>query len=402
MHELISNHRQLHKIAKLYLAIQFCQALYFAWPVFYGFATQALTPLQVGIYFSVYAIVKVLAEVPTGAFADKFGRKRSAVIGAFALIAVPLIMYFGHTFEAYLACAFLLGISGAFMSGSIEAMVYDHPGVSKEQFRHIIWLEITFFQVGLITSAGLGGFLYAAHPSLPFFGEALAWIIAFLLILLMPEAKPSATGAAVESYGRYFKTGLSHLLASKFLKIVVLTGVLVAVIMTACIEFVNEAAMISYGLEPSERGLLIAGVKVLALIIINLILLKLLRKDRTRLLFIGLMGTAIFALLSVEALAVFFIGFIIFNWLSATQYSFFKPIIHDRLPSSHRATAMSGFSALTGFVAFGGNALFGALIQHFKTPRAVYLVSAAIFVVVIIPCIMWLARHLKTEAAVNA
>lgn len=399
MHELISNHRQLHKIAKIYLAIQFCQALYFAWPVFYGFASLALSPLQVGIYFSVYNIMKVLAEVPTDAFADRYGRKLSAMVGALTVIAVPLIMYFGHNFPAYLACALLLAIGNAFMSGSIEAMVYDHPKVSKENFRHVVWLEITFFQVGLITSAAVGGFLYAAHPSLPFFGEALAWTTAFLLILMLPNSKPTDSDRAAESYGRYFKTGLRHLLASKYLRIVVLSGVLVAVIMTACIEFVNEATMISYGLEPSQRGLLIAGVKVLALIVINLILLKLLRKDRARLLFIGMAGTAIFALLSIEALAAFFIGFVLFNWLSATQYSFFKPMIHDHLPSSHRATAISGFSALTGFVAFGGNALFGALIEYFKTPRAVYMVSAGIFIVIVVPCIVWLAAHLKQEEA---
>lgn len=399
MHELISRHKQLNRVAKLYLASQFCQALYFAWPIWYAFATQALTPVQVGLYFSVLAIVKVLAEVPTGAFADKFGRKISAALGAAIMIAVPLIMYFGHTFPAYLLVALLAGVGGAFISGSLDALVYDNPGVSKESYRHIIWLEITFFQTGLIVGAGLGGFMYALHHSMPFIAEALACTVTLGLILLMEEVKDPHSVHAMrhESYLGYFKTGLRHLLATQYLRITVLTGVLVAVIMTACIEFVNEAAMISYNISPQNRGLVIAGFKVMALLVINLVLFRLLRTDRVRLIFIATLGTIIFSLLSIEGVAIFLVGFVVFNWLSATQYSFFKPILQDNLPSSHRATAMSGFSALTGLVAFGGNALFGWLIQHFHTPRSVYMFAAAVFILIVVPCIIWLAAHLKTN-----
>ncbi len=396
MHELVSQHKQLSKVAKLYLATQFFQALYFAWPIWYAFATLAITPAQVGLFFSVLAIVQVIAEVPCGAFADKYGRKLSAAIGAFISIGVPLIMYFGHDFPAYILCAVLLGMSRAFISGSLDAFVYDQPGVSKETYRHIVWLEITFFQVGLIASAGMGGFLYAWHPSLPFIAETLACITACVLILMMKEPKGQRE-ASPETYTRYFKTGLKYLLATRYLRVVVLAGVLIAVIMTACIEFVNEAAMISYGLQPEVRGLLIASFKVLAILVINLLLFRLLRTDRTRLIFIAVIGTLIFSLLSVGVLSVFLMAFVLFNWLSATQYSFFKPILQDSLPSSHRATALSGFSALTGLVAFGGNALFGWLIDYFNTPQAVYIVSAGIFVLVITPCIIWLAAHLKAN-----
>lgn len=396
MHELVSHHKRLNKVAKLYLAAQFFQALYFAWPVWYGFATLAITPAQVGLFFSVLAIVQVITEVPCGAFADKYGRKLSAAIGAFISIGVPLIMYFGHDFPSYMLCALLLGISRAFISGSLDALVYDQPDVSKETYRHIIWLEITFFQVGLIASAGVGGFLYAMHPSIPFIAEAVACVTSCALILMMKEPKGQRESSG-ESYTRYFKTGLKYLLATRYLRVVVLVGVLVAVIMTACIEFVNEAAMISYGLQPEVRGLLIASFKVLAIVVINLLLFRLLRTDRTRLIFIAAIGTLIFSMLSVGVLSVFLMAFVFFNWLSATQYSFFKPILQDSLPSSHRATALSGFSALTGVVAFGGNALFGWLIERFDTPQAVYILAATVFILVITPSIIWLSAHLKAN-----
>jgi MFS family permease len=102
-------------------------------------------------------------------------------------------------------------------------------------------------------------------------------------------------------------------------------------------------------------------------------------------------------MLSISSLPLFIVGFIVFNWISATQSSFIHPILHDSLPSSHRATAMSGYSALIGLVSFGGYFLGGALIQHFDTPRAVYIVIASIFIGIVAPCTIWLASHLKAN-----
>ena len=111
------------------------------------------------------------------------------------------------------------------------------------------------------------------------------------------------------------------------------------------------------------------------------------------LLFVGFLGTLIFMVLSLDSIAIFLAGFLVFNWLSATQFAFFKTIINDNLPSSHRATANSGFSALNGVVAFGAYAVFGWIIDATAMPRAVYVVIAVLFIVVILPCVLWLTKH---------
>lgn len=396
MVHLLRELRNIDRIGKLYLASQFLRALYFAWPIWYGFATLALTPLQVGIYFSILAITQVFAEVPTGAFADKFGRKNSALIGSIILTIVPLLMYFGHNFSAYLLSAFLLGVGGAFISGSLEALVYDHELVSKETYRTIVLLEITFFQTGLLVSAASGGFLYELHPSLPFVAETIACLATFFVVASMKEVRKK-TSTEITSYITYFRDGLRFLFASKFLIVIVIMGVITEVMVYASIDFINEATMIEYGLPPTERGLLIAGAKVIALFVINIILLKVLRKDSIRLLYIAFLSTAIFAFLSVASFPIFLIGYMAFNWISATQSSFIRPIIHDHLPSSHRATAISGFSALIGLAAFGSVWFFGWLIQTYDTARAPYMLFTMIFIILIIPCAIWLAKHLQKD-----
>lgn len=57
---------RLDRVAKLYLAYKFFSNLFFAYPIFYQFAQQTITPLEVGLFFSVIGIVGFIAEIPTG------------------------------------------------------------------------------------------------------------------------------------------------------------------------------------------------------------------------------------------------------------------------------------------------------------------------------------------------
>src|SRR5688572_25020314 len=158
---------RLDRVAKLYLGYKFVGALYFAYPIFYQFAQQTITPLQVGIFFSIIGIVSFIAEIPTGVIADKHGRKMSALVGTATLSVAPLLIFFGHTFSAYLIAALFYGLGRALLSGALESLVYDHKNVSKAVYRRVNTLEITFGQSGILVSAALGGILFSLHESLP-------------------------------------------------------------------------------------------------------------------------------------------------------------------------------------------------------------------------------------------
>src|SRR6185503_1355100 len=111
---------RLDRVAKLYLAYKFLAALYFTYPIFYQFAVQAITPLQIGIFFSIIGIIGFLAEIPTGIMADKHGRKLSGVAGMTIVSLAPLIIFFGHTFATYLIAAVFYGLGRALLSGALE------------------------------------------------------------------------------------------------------------------------------------------------------------------------------------------------------------------------------------------------------------------------------------------
>lgn len=385
----------LDRVAKLYLGTEFFSALYFAWPIFYGFATQAITPAQVGIFFSALGIIQFVAEVPTGVVADRYSRKLSGIVGTIIALVAPLVIYFGHNFPAYLIAAFFYGVGRAFLSGSLDSLVYDHKNVSKEAFRRVSALDVTFSQAAGVVSAAAGGLLFSLHSSLPFLAEAFAGVVCLVLVLMMNEDRREDYDIPAGSYARHFGMGVKYLLATKYLRVVVSMGVTFSVILRLCIQFVNEATMIEYGMQPAARGILIAGASVLTLFILNLVLLRRLRHDRAKVIFMGIGAVIVFMLLSINTGLVFLGAYLFWSLLLATQGPFTKPLIHEGLPSSHRSTAMSGYSALVSLVAFGGSALIGAFVQWAHTPRAAYMLFAGISLAVLLPCALWLMRHIE-------
>jgi hypothetical protein len=89
------------------------------------FADAGLTGGQISSLFAIWSLAGFLLEIPSGAWADTFSRRR-LVAGALVLRSIGFALWL--LFPSYLgfAAGFLLwGASGAMTSGSIEALVYD-------------------------------------------------------------------------------------------------------------------------------------------------------------------------------------------------------------------------------------------------------------------------------------
>ncbi|HBT97818.1 MAG TPA: MFS transporter [Desulfobulbaceae bacterium] len=104
----------------------------FYYPVFtILFVDYGLTVEQFSLLNTIWALTVVAAEVPSGALADAFGRKRLVVLAA-ALTTVELAaMAFAPTgnasllFSLFLASRVLSGLADAASSGTDEALAYD-------------------------------------------------------------------------------------------------------------------------------------------------------------------------------------------------------------------------------------------------------------------------------------
>ena len=391
---------RLTSVAKSYLAVKFFGALYFAYPIFYGYASQVITPLQVGIFFSVIGIASFLAEIPTGIIADKYSRKVCGLLGMSMIAIAPLIIFLGHAFPAYLIAAMFYGLGRAFMNGTLDSLLYDHATMTKAAYRRVNVLEITFGQAGILSSAAIGGLLFSVYQGLPFMVEALAGCICVVLIARMDERHKEGYVRPTASHRRHFLQSIQHLLATPYLRVVVFMGVTFSVMLGMCIQFVNEAAMIEQGLQPTARGFLVSGAGVIVLAILHLFLLRVLKSDASRIIYMAVGAVVAYLAMSTGMLPVFLLGYLLWCCLNATS-SFMRIIIQDQIPSSHRSTIMSSFKTLAILVGLGGSTATGLLVQSAHTPRVAYMVFALLATIVLVPCAIWLVAHLRQETTTS-
>lgn len=379
--------------AKLYLSSQFLLAGYYTWPFWFGFAMGRISASQFGFYLAISYIVGLIAEIPTGAFADNLGRKQSALLGVLLVATVPLTVYFGGNFNAYIIAAIIGGIGSAFISGSLESHLYELPEVDKTKYRKIIIQETFFWQSGLIFSAALGGLMYRLMPILPFIVQTLSFVIAAYLIWLITtvdqktkQQNHQTLTKRIEQYIRTNKEGFLHLFQKKALWPLLVFGSTLSMVMWMSIENLNEAGMIHYGLAPAVRGLYLAGAKVIALIIMFGLILKKLKTDNQKLLYLCLMTICVFTFYSFGIKSIFLIGFIAFNLISSVMDNFIRPIIHDHLKNQWRATAMSSYSFICNLYKAIASVALGFVLQQ-NGIVFVQRIMLLMFIVVALPAL---------------
>jgi MFS family permease len=132
-----------------------------------------------------------ICEIPTGAFADIFGRKKSFVL-ACVLMCLSMFVYgCSHTFFGFVVAEVICGIAMTFRSGAFQAWLVDslkHHGYEGE-YNHIFGREGLIRQVGGGIGAVLGSYLAVNNPSAPWFlGGAVMGITALLAQFTMKEA----------------------------------------------------------------------------------------------------------------------------------------------------------------------------------------------------------------------
>ncbi|MES2216713.1 MAG: MFS transporter [Patescibacteria group bacterium] len=149
-----------------------------------------LNLLEVNLVNMVFFLTLFICEIPTGAFADIFGRKTSFVC-ACALMCLSMFIYgSSHTFAGFVIAEVVAGIAATFRSGAFQAWLVDslkHHGYEGE-YHHIFGREGLIRQIGGGIGAVAGSYLAVKNPVLPWFvGGAVMGITALIAYFTMQE-----------------------------------------------------------------------------------------------------------------------------------------------------------------------------------------------------------------------
>jgi MFS family permease len=147
-----------------------------------------LNLLQVNLVNAAYFLTMFICEIPTGAFADIFGRKK-AFVTACAIMCGSMVVYgLSHTFTGFLIAEVMAAIGCTFRSGAFQAWMVDslkHQGYTGE-LRPIFSRNSMICQIGSGVGAITGSYLYVVNPALPWLvggaSMALTTVVAFFIM----------------------------------------------------------------------------------------------------------------------------------------------------------------------------------------------------------------------------
>ncbi|MFE1627454.1 MFS transporter [Brevibacillus reuszeri] len=87
---------------------------------------QGLSLATIGIVEGIGWVAAALAEVPAGIVADRFGRNRALMVGAFVMAPAMVLYAYTDWFPIICFLQIVWSVGGSFLSGADQALLYDY------------------------------------------------------------------------------------------------------------------------------------------------------------------------------------------------------------------------------------------------------------------------------------
>ena len=166
------------------------------------FLESGLTFFQIGLLYAIRDITNNILEIPTGIFADAFGRKKSMVMGFLAYIVSFATFYLYSDFYSNVIAMLLFGLGEAFRSGTHKALILQYLTLQDMQNSKVAYYGRTrsFSQFGSACNALVAAVLvfYTGSYRIMF----LAAIVPYGLDLINLMTYPSELDGVVVGFSR--------------------------------------------------------------------------------------------------------------------------------------------------------------------------------------------------------
>lgn len=181
-------------LSRRYILYRCLNSLWFSTAVWLYFYRLFVTDQQTGVIDGIGFAIGLLAEVPSGALADRFGRdtlvRIGLVLSGFGFLGQAL---FGG-FSTFMILVPVTMIGVAFISGADEALFFDRLGFDRSS---LDWRKLVTrgTQVGVIASlfaVVVGGLVFQIDPRLPFFLSGVAILVSAVAIWPVKEVRDKA------------------------------------------------------------------------------------------------------------------------------------------------------------------------------------------------------------------
>jgi MFS family permease len=183
---------------KLFYIFRLLSTSYLFVPVSVAYAlSRGLDIAQVMLLNTIYSLVVILTQIPTGALADRLGRRATMMLGAAAMVAACSVYYVAGGFTGFAVAHALAALSMTLCSGADSAYLFDllNEHGRGEEYPAREGTASAWHQAGQAAAFLAGGLLGATNLALPYLVTAGVASVAFLVAMFMREGRPHVVHA---------------------------------------------------------------------------------------------------------------------------------------------------------------------------------------------------------------
>ncbi len=328
--------------------------------------SNGLSLAQIMFLQALFAAGVFLLEIPTGAIADKVGRKFTLILSAiFSLIGFS-VYAIGGNFWHFLIAEMILAFGATFISGADSAFIYDSLKQIKQEdkFKKVMGNAKSFIYLMTAISSILGGFIAIYSLRATFWFSCIAILFMFLISLSFTE--PKNFQKKKQSYKKHIIESLKEAFGNKELLFLILFYAFVSLFARINLWF-YQPYMKQAGVALALFGIVWACFNVFAIAGSKFAYkLEELLGEKRSLYFIAL-GIILSTFFMGSYFAIFGIGLIfIQQFIRGFNAPVLEAYTHKHLDSHNRATLMSIQGMVASFLFFIFGPLFGWIADKFS------------------------------------
>ena len=164
-------------------------------------AARGFSLIKIGFAETVFHITSLIFEIPSGVFADVFGRKRMLVISHFMTIIGNVIMVLNDSFVTVCFSFVFFALGYNFSSGSDDALAYDSLKSVNQESRYEKYSsnQLIIYRIGNAFSTLCAGVALMLGYKTAYTISALTDIAALMFIFTLKEIRVNADEAKLMS-----------------------------------------------------------------------------------------------------------------------------------------------------------------------------------------------------------
>ncbi len=206
-------------------------------------------------------LASLIFEVPTGAFADLVGKKKTLILSFFILTIGNVLVSSATSLWMLAASVWLfICLAGAFYSGTMEALLYDSLKSMKreKEFDKKIGSLGAVRLFAMAFSAIIGGVAYRFDPGLPFLLSGCLSFLGFIACFFLVEPKVDTEKYSLKTFFDQNTKGVKALFGNLYMKRLSMYLVITGGLMVFVYNLLDDLLAIEYGFSPISISWLFA------------------------------------------------------------------------------------------------------------------------------------------------